>query len=158
MRKDESTFYRRHGLWHLNKSYLGLYIWKPMAKKIGHWIINIYIYIYKIEAFVASTIFHISTIFKKKKKKRKPNKKKKNISAKKTYSKTDKCKYIFENPNPCFVVPLSSLFSTFSFPKTQHWKSILPRSHPDTVKSEIERRHHRTNYCPSRGKGYGYCV
>ena len=81
-----------------------------------------------------------------------------------------KRKYIFENPNPCSAlsflqnvepcstVPLFSLFSTFSFPKTQHWKSILPRSHPHIVSSEIERRHHWTNHCPSRGRGYGYCV
>ena len=51
---------------------------------------------------------------------------------KKPILKPDKCKYIFENPNPSSTlsflqnvdpgstIPLFSLFSTFSFPKTQH--------------------------------------
>ncbi|KAK4604052.1 hypothetical protein RGQ29_012527 [Quercus rubra] len=30
----------------------------------------------------------------------------------------------------------------------------MPRSHPHIVRSEIERRHYRTNHCPSRGRGF----
>ena len=65
---------------------------------------------------------------------------------------------MIQNVDPCSTVPLFSLFSTFSFPKTQHYKSILPRSHPHTIRFEIEIRHHWTNHCPRRDRGHGYSV
>ena len=101
----------------------------------------IYIYIHKTETSETLTIFHLNTIIKIKKK---------------TFLKLDK-HTASSLPSPSsktqtHALPFLSLlyFSTFSFPKTQNWKSILPRSHPHTIRSEIERRHHPSFHVATR--------
>ena len=59
---QKSNFYHISKIFHLKKKKKNLWFYFP--NRVDDWRPNLYIYIYKTEAFEASTIFHVSTIFK----------------------------------------------------------------------------------------------